>query len=127
MAGKVAKLTCTYTVVVLAWAAAVMAPYAAEAAVTCGTVMQHVFPCAPFMMMSGWGGSPSETCCNEMRALGGDSTDSAERRDTCLCLKSIVNQVSYIDPNLAETVLNACGLTRQFPFLSFSRTADCDK
>ncbi|XP_039067804.1 non-specific lipid-transfer protein 3-like [Hibiscus syriacus] len=78
-------------------------PKAADAAITCGGVVNHLMPCISYVQN---GGQPTAACCNGVRALYAEAQTSTDRQSVCKCLKSAINGFRYSSFNLG----NAAGL-----------------
>ncbi|XVF84172.1 hypothetical protein PTKIN_Ptkin17bG0004200 [Pterospermum kingtungense] len=99
------------------------APKVADAAVTCGDVVNRLLPCVSYISN---GGAVPAACCNGVQGLYGEARTPGDRQDICKCIKSAVNGVPYSGFNLglAQGLPDKCGL--HIPY-KISPSTDCNK
>ncbi|KAL6132948.1 hypothetical protein ACLB2K_065185 [Fragaria x ananassa] len=68
----------------------------AEAALTCGQVVNKLMPCASYVQN---GGTPAANCCGGIRALYGMAQTTPDRQSVCNCLKQAVAGIPYTGAN----------------------------
>ncbi|KAF5192913.1 Non-specific lipid-transfer protein, partial [Thalictrum thalictroides] len=86
----------------------VTAPYAAQGAITCGTVVTNLRPCLNYLMK---GGAVPNTCCGGVRALNAAAKSTPERQTACGCLKTAAAQAQGIKPAFASALPGKCGVS----------------
>ncbi|KZV40868.1 hypothetical protein F511_22807 [Dorcoceras hygrometricum] len=98
------KSVCVVLVVVLALVVA-LAP-GGEGAIGCGTVIQDLNPCLPYVTGQG----PLGGCCSGVRSLYAAARTTADRQAVCGCLKSVAQAYSrYISK--AASLPGQCGVS----------------
>ena len=101
-------------VVALVAAMLLVAPYTADAAISCGMVNSALGPCLAYAR---GGGSPSAACCSGVKRLAGAAQNTADRRTACNCLKSVVNGRGIKAGN-AASIPSKCGVSIPYPISS---------
>ncbi|KAK2665934.1 hypothetical protein Ddye_004508 [Dipteronia dyeriana] len=81
-------------VMVVAVAAALFMVEPSEAIISCGEVNSLLIPCLNYV--GGSVGSPSESCCNNVRYLKNRAPFPGDRRVVCQCIKDRAHQ--FQDP-----------------------------
>ncbi|KAI3474388.1 hypothetical protein Pfo_029249 [Paulownia fortunei] len=84
------KATCLVLI-----AAVVVAPLLTEAAappkISCGKVTSTLAPCFEYVLS---GGKVPINCCAGVKSLYKEASTTADRRNVCLCLKSVTSSAS---------------------------------
>ncbi|KAK9124719.1 hypothetical protein Sjap_014321 [Stephania japonica] len=115
MAGSmVVKVAATLLAMVV-----VLAPQA-EAAITCGLVVQKLTPCLGFLRT---GAGPPPPCCNGVRSLLSLASTPADRRAACGCLKQAASSTA-VNQRFASQLPGKCGVSIPYPI---SPSVDCSK
>ncbi|KAK9290876.1 hypothetical protein L1049_009054 [Liquidambar formosana] len=114
---RVLKLSCIVLICMVVGAS----PHA-EAAITCGAVVNSLTPCIPYVTT---GGAVPANCCSGIKSLYGAAQTTADRQSVCRCLKSAASGISYTSYNLALAAgLPAkCGIN--IPY-KISPSTDCN-
>ncbi|XP_047091465.1 non-specific lipid-transfer protein 2B-like [Lolium rigidum] len=109
-------------IVVVAIVAAMLlsAPYAANAAVSCGQVSSALSPC---MAYAKGGASPSAGCCSGVKSLANSAKSTADKRAACNCLKKLVSGISGIKAGNAASIPSKCGVS--IPY-AISTSVNCN-
>nr|XP_011466421.1 PREDICTED: non-specific lipid-transfer protein 1-like isoform X2 [Fragaria vesca subsp. vesca] len=76
-------------------------------AITCGQVTQNVAPCFNYVKS---GGAVPAACCNGIRSLNSAAKTTADRKQTCNCLKSAAGSIKGLNANLAAGLPGKCGV-----------------
>ncbi|KAI3952809.1 hypothetical protein MKX01_006852 [Papaver californicum] len=97
----------------------VVAPFAAEGAISCGTVVSKLSPCTGYLT----GGSLSSTCCAGVKSLY-QAAQTSDRQTVCGCLKKAAKAMSNIKMSNAASLPGKCGVS--IPY-TFSASIDCTK
>jgi hypothetical protein len=110
-------------IVVVAMVAAMLlaAPYAANAAITCGQVSSALGPCLAYAR--GTGNSPSAGCCSGVKNLAGLAKTTADRKAACGCLKRTLGSVSGLKAANAAGIPSKCGVSIPYPI---STSVNCN-
>ncbi|XP_068667623.1 non-specific lipid-transfer protein-like [Aristolochia californica] len=96
------------------------APYA-EAAITCGQVVNALTPCLGYLRS----GRPiSRGCCTGVQKIKAAASTPADRKTACSCLKSAAAGSSGINFGLAAGLPSVCKV--RIPF-KISPSTDCSK
>ncbi|MCL7042806.1 hypothetical protein MKW94_017174 [Papaver nudicaule] len=82
------KLAC-----VLLACTVVVSPYAAEGAITCGTVVSKMTPCISYLT----GGALPPSCCAGFKSLVAAAKTTPDRQAACNCLKSAAGGIPGIN------------------------------
>ncbi|KAI3962027.1 hypothetical protein MKX01_039849 [Papaver californicum] len=98
----------------------VVAPYAAEGAISCGTVVSKLTPCLSYLT----GGAISSGCCSGVKSLLAAAQTSADRKAACSCLKSASGGIAGINYGNAASLPGKCGVS--IPY-KISPSTDCTK
>ena len=119
----VVRLVC-FAIVCLALGATIPK---AQAAVTCGQVMNNLAPCASYIM-SGGSTVPAQ-CCNGIRTLNSMAQTTPDRQAVCSCIKSAVGSIGLSYGlndrlNLAAGLPEKCGVN--IPY-QISPNTDCSR
>ncbi|PRQ42715.1 putative plant lipid transfer protein/Par allergen [Rosa chinensis] len=101
MASAVVKLT------LVALMCIVVAVPVAQA-ITCGQVTQSLAACINYVKT---GGSVPPACCNGIRSLNSQAKTTADRKQTCTCLKNAAGSIPGVNPNLASGLPGKCGVS----------------
>lgn len=112
MAGKIACLMVLCMVV--------FAPYASEAAFSCGLVQAGAVKCLPYLQNRG----PVGQCCDVIKGLLNAAKTTEDRRTACSCLKSAAIAIKGIDIGKAAALPGFCGVKSPF---KISLSTDCSK
>ncbi|OVA17275.1 Plant lipid transfer protein/Par allergen [Macleaya cordata] len=99
----------------------VAAPYAAEGALSCGTVASKLAPCINYLKV---GGALPKTCCDGVKGLKAAAQTPADRKTACGCLKSAASGIAGINLGLAGSLPGKCGVS--IPY-KISPSTDCSK
>ncbi|XP_057414849.1 non-specific lipid-transfer protein 1-like [Lotus japonicus] len=98
----------------------------AEGAVTCGQVVNSLYPCVSYLM-NGGNMVPGQ-CCNGIRNLYGMATNTPDRRAVCTCIKQAVSNSGFsftsYNLNLAAGLPKKCGVN--IPY-QISPNTDCSR
>ncbi|KAK1426740.1 hypothetical protein QVD17_15419 [Tagetes erecta] len=97
------------------------APYAADAAVTCQTVISSLTPCASYLTR---GGPVPPTCCNGINSLYKAATTTTDRQTACKCMEQAARMVPGILLDAASSLPGKCGVN--IPY-KISPNTDCSK
>ncbi|KAI3834009.1 hypothetical protein MKX03_003390 [Papaver bracteatum] len=98
----------------------VIAPFAAEGAISCGMVVSKVSPCIGYLK-----GAPlPPSCCAGLKSLLGAAHTTPDRQAACNCLKSASRGISGINYGNAASLPGKCGIN--IPY-KFSPSTDCTK
>ncbi|KAF5747674.1 lipid transfer protein isoform 1.1 precursor [Tripterygium wilfordii] len=96
----------------------VAAPMATDAAMNCGIVINLLRPCVDYLR----GTKPlPPACCNGVRSLNSQASNTRDRQIACGCLKSAAGGVNA---NLAGGLPGKCGVN--IPY-KISPSTDCTK
>ncbi|KAI3962025.1 hypothetical protein MKX01_039847 [Papaver californicum] len=98
----------------------VVAPFVAEGAISCGTVVSKLSSCIGYLT----GGSLSSTCCAGVKSLYHAAETSSDRQTVCGCLKSAAKSMTNIKMSNAASLPGKCGVS--IPY-TFSASIDCSK
>ncbi|KAF6143077.1 hypothetical protein GIB67_041145 [Kingdonia uniflora] len=115
MASFLTKLTCVMLACMV-----ISAPFAAEAAITCGTVVSKLAPCITFLRS---GGLIPSGCCSGVQALNGLAKTTLDRKIACGCLKTAAASYNVNSAN-AAALPGKCGV--RIPY-KISTSTDCSK
>ncbi|KAK1647228.1 hypothetical protein QYE76_065036 [Lolium multiflorum] len=109
-------------IVVVAIVAAMLlsAPYAANAAISCGQVSSSLSPC---MAYAKGGATPSAGCCSGVRSLANSAKSTADKRAACTCLKKLVGSISGINAGNAASIPSKCKVS--IPY-AISTSVNCN-
>ncbi|RXI01568.1 non-specific lipid-transfer protein 3-like [Malus sylvestris] len=115
--GQLLKLAC---LVVVMFCMVAGAPKA-EAAVTCGQVVNSLVPCLSYVTN---GGALNPACCNGVKTLYNLAQTTPDRQNVCNCLKQAINGIPYTNTNagLAAGLPARCGVN--IPY-KISPSTDC--
>jgi len=84
----------------------------AQAAVTCGQVVNNLTPCISYVMYGG--ATVPAQCCNGIRNLYGLAQTKPDRQAVCNCIKNAVSgsgfSYSNFNLNLAASLPKRCGV-----------------
>ncbi|MCL7049338.1 hypothetical protein MKW94_010666 [Papaver nudicaule] len=108
-----------FTCVVLA-CMVVVAPYAAEGAISCGTVVSKVTPCIPYLQ----GAAFQPSCCAGLKSLLAATKATPDRQAACNCLKSAARAIPGINYGNAASLPSKCGVSVPY---KFGPSTDCTK
>ncbi|RZC55923.1 hypothetical protein C5167_014783 [Papaver somniferum] len=97
-----------------------VAPYAAEGAISCGTVVSKLSPCIGYLT----GGSLPANCCTGVKSLYQAAQTTSERQTVCGCLKNAAKSMTNIKMSVAASLPGKCGVS--IPY-TFSASIDCSK
>ncbi|KAI3863653.1 hypothetical protein MKW98_031245 [Papaver atlanticum] len=113
MAAAMFKLAC-----VLFACMVVVAPYAAEGAISCGTVTTQMAPCLGYLT----GSNLQPSCCAGVESLLAAATTTEDRQAACNCLKSASTSIPGINYDNAASLPSKCGVN--IPY-EISPNTDC--
>ncbi|KAL9677011.1 hypothetical protein QQ045_005235 [Rhodiola kirilowii] len=83
-------------------------PFAAQAAITCGTVASSLRPCIPYLQK---GGAVPPACCGGVRSLLAAANTPKDRQTACTCLKAAAGSIKGINQSNAAGLPRACGVS----------------
>ncbi|KAI3984454.1 hypothetical protein MKX01_015094 [Papaver californicum] len=115
MATAMFKLACVVLACVV-----VVAPYAAEGAISCATVTTKMAPCLGYLT----GSDLQPSCCEGVKSLLAAATTTQDRQDACDCLKSASTSIAGINYGNAASLPSKCGVN--IPY-EISPSTDCTK
>ncbi|KAI3952811.1 hypothetical protein MKX01_006854 [Papaver californicum] len=98
----------------------VVAPYAAEGALSCGTVVSKMTPCLSYLQ----GGAIGSGCCPGVKSLLALAQTTPDRKTACNCLKSASGSIPGINFGNAASLPSKCGVS--IPY-KISPSTDCTK
>ncbi|MCL7023037.1 hypothetical protein MKW94_022035 [Papaver nudicaule] len=98
----------------------VVAPYAAEGAITCGMVTSKMAPCLGYLT----GAALQPSCCSGVKSLLAAAQTTPDRQAACNCLKSASGSISGINFGNAASLPGKCGVS--IPY-KISPSTDCTK
>ena len=99
----------------------VVAPLAAEAAISCGTVQGNLAPCLNYLRK---GGAVPPACCNGVRALNNAARTTPDRQAACECIKSAAKTIGGVVEGNAGSLPGKCGVN--IPY-KISTSTNCKK
>lgn len=79
------------TVAMIMCSLLVLTPQQGESAISCGAVINAIYPCYDYVMN---GGAVPATCCKGIRSLNSAAKTRSDRQSVCTCLKSMAKSVS---------------------------------
>ncbi|KAL0375448.1 UNVERIFIED_CONTAM: Non-specific lipid-transfer protein 1 [Sesamum radiatum] len=94
---------------------------AAPPKITCGKVTSTLAPCFEYVLS---GGQVPMSCCVGVMSLYKEASTSADRRNVCVCLKSITSSASPGAINNAKGLPGKCGVS--IPY-EITPKIDCNK
>ncbi|KAL1193801.1 Non-specific lipid-transfer protein 6 [Cardamine amara subsp. amara] len=100
----------------------VLALHCGEAAVSCNTVAEDLYPCVSYVAQ---GGYVPATCCTGIRALNTQAQTAVDRQSVCRCIKSAIGGLS-LTPNNINNALSLpakCGVNLPY---RISPSTNCD-
>ncbi|KAK4396026.1 Non-specific lipid-transfer protein 3 [Sesamum angolense] len=115
---KAMCLVLAVTMVVVA-----LSPPPADAAISCSTVANDLYPCINYVMYGG-AGAPPATCCSGIKTLYNQATTTADRQAVCGCLKSVAGKANPTIIGTAAALPGKCGVS--IPY-EISPSTDCSK
>ncbi|RWW53269.1 hypothetical protein BHE74_00040253 [Ensete ventricosum] len=98
-----------------------LAPHAAQAAISCGQVISYLIPCLGYAQGTG---PLTERCCSGVRGLNDAAQTTPDRQATCNCLKRSAAGVSGIQPGLISGIPSKCGINVPY---RISPSTDCSR
>ncbi|KAI3925079.1 hypothetical protein MKW98_009729 [Papaver atlanticum] len=98
----------------------VVAPFAAEGAISCGTVVSKLSPCIGYLT----GGSLPANCCTGVKSLYQAAQTTSDLQTVCGCLKNAAKSMTNIKMSNAASLPGKCGVS--IPY-TFSAAIDCSK
>ncbi|KAJ8511007.1 hypothetical protein OPV22_001441 [Ensete ventricosum] len=98
-----------------------LAPHAAQAAISCGQVISYLIPCLGYAQGTG---PLTERCCSGVRGLNDAAQTTTDRQATCNCLKRSAAGVSGIQPGLISGIPSKCGINVPY---RISPSTDCSR
>ncbi|KAK4418846.1 Non-specific lipid-transfer protein [Sesamum alatum] len=115
----------TYIVIIIAVAAVVL-PLLTEAAappakISCGKVTSTLAPCFEYVL---GGGKVPINCCDGVQWLYKQASTTTDRRNVCVCLKSITKSASPGAINNAKSLPGKCGVSLPY---EITPAIDCNK
>ncbi|KAM7532084.1 hypothetical protein LguiB_035494 [Lonicera macranthoides] len=93
----------------------------AQAAITCGTVVNKLSPCLSYLRS---GGPVPAQCCSGVKSLYNSVTTTPDRQQACNCMKTTAASVPGINVDNASTLASKCGVN--IPY-KVSPNTDCSK
>jgi hypothetical protein len=110
-------------IVVVAMVAAMLlaAPYAANAAISCGTVNSNLGQCLSYAR--GTVSTPPAGCCSGVKSLANAAKSTADKRAACSCLKNMVGSIKGIKAGNAASIPSKCGVS--IPY-AISTSVNCN-
>ncbi|CAI9758845.1 unnamed protein product [Fraxinus pennsylvanica] len=115
MASAFIKATCFVLIAV-----ALVAPLA-DAAITCGTVVNSLRPCLSYVQ---GGSSVPPTCCSGIKSLYAAAKTKADRQGVCGCLKTLAASFKGINYSKAAGLPGKCGVSIAY---KIDPSTDCSK
>ncbi|CAN0846875.1 Non-specific lipid-transfer protein 1 [Linum grandiflorum] len=93
------------------------------AAVSCGQVVNTLYPCLTYVQ---YGGSIPANCCNGIRALNNAAATTPDRQGVCSCLVSSLRgfNISPYSLRLAASLPAGCGVNLPY---RIDPSIDCSK
>ncbi|KAI5665063.1 hypothetical protein M9H77_24386 [Catharanthus roseus] len=91
-----------------------------EAAMSCSTVINGIYPCYNYVMN---GGDVPAACCNGIKSLNNAAKTRSDRQSVCSCLKSMAKGISMNFDNIAS-LPTKCGVNVPY---KISPDMDCAK
>ncbi|KAM7263614.1 hypothetical protein ACFE04_001297 [Oxalis oulophora] len=105
---------------VVVWMLVAVATTSTEASVSCSTVASDLSPCYSYLAN---GGTPSSSCCSNIKSLYGSATTNADLQSLCTCLKQLYSSYgSSINLTYVEDVASKCDV--DVPY-KISPSTDC--
>ncbi|KAL1193802.1 Non-specific lipid-transfer protein 6 [Cardamine amara subsp. amara] len=98
----------------------ILALHCGEAAVTCETVAEDLYPCISYVAQ---GGSVPDTCCTGIRTLNSQAQTTEDRQSICRCIKSAMGGAPLDSINNALSLPAKCGVNLPF---NPSPSTNCD-
>ncbi|XP_019435929.1 PREDICTED: non-specific lipid-transfer protein 1-like [Lupinus angustifolius] len=89
-------------------------------AISCGQVGNNLKPCLRYIM-SFWGSVPG-LCCDGVKTVMAHVQNTADKRATCNCLKSMVAKIGFV-PWRAKSIPRECGVVLPY---EISTSINCD-
>ncbi|CAA0830587.1 Non-specific lipid-transfer protein 10 [Striga hermonthica] len=87
---------------------ALLAP-ASEAAMSCNTVQNALYPCVSYVLYGGAVVPPA--CCQGIKGLYKQASATADRQAVCSCLKSVAQSAPQAAIANAAALPGKCGVT----------------
>ncbi|KAL2250317.1 UNVERIFIED_CONTAM: Non-specific lipid-transfer protein [Sesamum indicum] len=112
------------TFIVLIAVAAVVSTEAAAPPppkISCGKVTSTLAPCFEYVLN---GGKVPNSCCDGVKSLYKEASTTADRREVCVCLKSVTSSASPGVINNAKSLPGKCGVS--IPY-EITPAIDCNK
>nr|XP_027121729.1 non-specific lipid-transfer protein 2-like [Coffea arabica] len=94
-----------------------------DAAISCTTVYNTLYPCLNYVMGPGPLGAD---CCNGIKALYREANNTPDRQSVCTCLKSLASNAGGTGTTLgkAQSLPKKCGVNLPY---EISPNIDCSK
>lgn len=118
---KTTLLVFIVAVVVVVAPPLIEAAAAAAPKITCGKVTTTLAPCFEYVL---GGGAVPGNCCTGIKSLYKAASTTADRRNVCVCLKSITSSASAAAVNNAKSLPGKCGIS--IPY-EITPAIDCNK
>ncbi|KAL1544863.1 non-specific lipid-transfer protein 1-like [Salvia divinorum] len=99
---------------------AVLIAAVAEAEISCGTVLNHISVCIPYVTNKG----PIGKCCDGVKTLNEAAKTTPDRQAVCGCLKNMATAYPGIDYDKTAGLPKECGV--DVPYI-ISPDIDCSK
>ncbi|KAA8517652.1 hypothetical protein F0562_015126 [Nyssa sinensis] len=115
----IVKVACV--VVMACMVVVALAPFHAEAAITCNQVRGSLAPCINYLRN---GGAVPGNCCNGVRSLSNMAKTTPDRQNACRCLQSAASSMPGIKPILAAGLPGKCSVN--IPY-KISPSTECSK
>lgn len=93
----------------------------ARSAITCGSVASQVSPCVSYIRGKG---PLTPGCCNAVKMLNAEASNTISRQTVCSCLKSFTKAIPGVNYSLLAGLPNKCGVSVPYPI---SPSTDCSK
>ncbi|KAH6777973.1 hypothetical protein C2S52_006522 [Perilla frutescens var. hirtella] len=115
------KATCLVLIIAAVVAVAPPLMEAAAAKITCGKVTSTLAPCFEYVLS---GGNVPVNCCAGIKSLYKAASTTADRRNVCVCLKSVTSSASAAAVKNAKSLPGKCGVS--IPY-EITPAIDCTK
>ncbi|XP_057804310.1 non-specific lipid-transfer protein 1-like [Salvia miltiorrhiza] len=108
----------TFLLLLVAAAAVAAAP---PAKISCGEVTTTLAPCFEYVL---GGGTVPLNCCAGVKSLYKAASTTADRRNVCVCLKSVTGSASAAAVRNAKSLPGKCGVSLPY---EITPAIDCTK
>ncbi|KAJ8770326.1 hypothetical protein K2173_014936 [Erythroxylum novogranatense] len=82
-----------------------------QAEIDCNSVQTKLLPCLNYLKN---GGTPPGPCCDGVKSVNNAATTTADRQQTCQCLKDAAGKFPGINPDNAASLPKSCGVPIPF-------------